>query len=129
MEDSTKLDSSGNENKTAIKGNTTGGPLKGDFIAGTVLASRYRIIGIVGKGGMGEVYKAEDLQLSQVVALKFLPESVVGDERCSRVFAAKFAMPGRFRMSMSAASSTLASSTGGIFCRWSLLMEMICRSC
>ncbi|MGA9768249.1 MAG: serine/threonine-protein kinase [Blastocatellia bacterium] len=50
------------------------------FIPGTVLANRYRIIALLGKGGMGEVYRADDLKLSQPVALKFLPEKLVRDE-------------------------------------------------
>ena len=58
----------------------------GRFLPGTVLGDRYRIVALAGRGGMGEVYRADDLKVGQPVALKFLPRDVERDpERLSRL--------------------------------------------
>ena len=51
----------------------------GRFGPGAILDGRYGIIGLVGRGGMGRGYRADDLRLGQPVALKFLSDAIGND--------------------------------------------------
>lgn len=68
---------------------------KARFATGTTLNKRYRIIGQLGKGGMGEVYRADDLKLGHPVALKFLTEKLSNDKAMLARFHSEVAMAHR----------------------------------
>ena len=53
-------------------------PIDSDFAPGQVVIGRYRVVSLAGRGGMGKVYRADDLVLGQPVALKFLPAHIAG---------------------------------------------------
>src|SRR5215469_9831882 len=57
----------------AILGSSSDAIGGGRFPPGSMVADRYRIVALLGRGGMGEVYRAEDLRLGQLLAMKFLP--------------------------------------------------------
>src|SRR5215471_3178286 len=62
-----------------VAGHTGAPRLSVGFAPGCIIAGRYRLVALLGRGGLAEVYRADDLTLDHPVALKFLPEGVAAD--------------------------------------------------
>ena len=84
-----------------------------------LLAERYRIVGLLGRGGMGEVYRADDLKLGQPVALKFVSDRLFGDpELLSRLYREVRVARQVSHPECVPAYTTLASLMDSIFFPW-----------
>src|SRR5262249_36712340 len=73
--------SAGTSNKAAASGVATG-----DLKPGTMLAGRYEILLLLGRGGMGAVYKARDVELDRIVALKLIRSELGSNPEVVRRF-------------------------------------------
>jgi tetratricopeptide (TPR) repeat protein len=93
-----------------------------------IVSGRYRVVRFLNRGGMGEVYEAEDLELREHVALKTLLPNIAGDDRSIARFkkeiqlARKVAHPNVCRVFDLARHPTDNSSPGGIYY---LTMELL----
>ena len=69
------------ETPTLVVGAAAAGPQTLQLTPGTVLGDRYRIVSLIGRGGMGVVYRADDLTLGQTIAVKFVSRRGADERR------------------------------------------------
>ncbi len=76
----------GPQDETLVVKNLHPSASREKFKIGSLVAGRYELLECLGKGGMGEVYKARDVKLQRFVALKFLLPGLTADKEASRRF-------------------------------------------
>src|SRR5438132_831609 len=95
----------GGANFCPVCGMPVAGEAAPDPLIGQVVADRYRIMQLIGRGGMGVVYKCEHTRMGKVMAIKLLHGDLARDQEVQR----------RFRREAQAASKLAHPNTVGIF--------------
>src|SRR5215210_9584427 len=95
-------------------------PLGDPPFVGSTLSERYRLRSLLGRGGMGEVYEAEDLRLNRLVAVKLLRPELAGDP----VVVSRFQREGRTAGSLQHANVVAVHDVGAHGGRAYLVMEL-----
>jgi len=80
----------------SCKHDAASGRLYGTFVQDELIAFRYRIIRAIARGGMGEVYEADDLEMRQRIALKVVRrERALGEDGFGQLKREMYCMPSR----------------------------------
>ena len=81
-------------------------PGQADLAPGHLLAQRYEVLSLLGEGGMGAVYKARDVELGRVVALKVIRPDLARNRAILDRFKQELILPPRSPTATSSVFST-----------------------
>jgi tetratricopeptide (TPR) repeat protein len=96
-------------------------PKRIETLAGRTLAGRYEILELLGKGGMGAVYRAHDRELDELVALKVIHDEVAHNPAMLERFRAEVKLARRVTHVNIARTFELGSADGIMFCTMELV--------